>query len=315
MKHIGIWLIVGCLAVSAGCSGKQQQGGQQQAKQQGGQQQAKQQGGEQVHPNQQAGHQGGQANVRQQAAGQQQPVKAHNGKASATPDLQGGQERNVRAPHPMSLADLHAKYPSTFILNGSSAQREVALTFDDAPDAVFTPQVLDALRKAGVKATFFVIGNRAEAHPDIMKRMVREGHAVGNHSYSHANLPKLSDRTFREEVSRTDKILRGFTGSTPTLIRPPYGNTNETQINWLHSQHKKIVGWNVDSLDWKGLSVKQVSTNVLAHVKPGSIILQHAAGGTGEDLSGTVKAIPEIVAKLKQDGVRFVTVPDLLRKH
>lgn len=231
---------------------------------------------------------------------------------SLTPELAGGPERHLREPSPMSLADLRSKYRSTFLLSGPASKREVALTFDDAPDANFTPKVLDALKKEGVKATFFVVGNRVEAHPDIVRRMVQEGHVIGNHSYSHANLPKLSNSAFREEITKTDSLIRTYTGYTPHLVRPPYGNIDEDQIRWLSSQHKKIVNWNVDSLDWKGLSTEQVATNVLAHVHPGSIVLQHAAGGAGEDLSGTVNAIPELIKKLREDGVKLVTVPELL---
>lgn len=231
---------------------------------------------------------------------------------STTPNLEDGPEYLVRQPHPLSLADLRNKYRSTFLLNGDPSKREVALTFDDAPDAIFTPKVLDALKKAGVKATFFVVGNRVEAHPDIMKRIVAEGHAIGNHSYSHANLPKLTDAEFRNQIQKTDDIIRRFTGYTPNIVRPPYGNINEGQIQWLASQHKKIVNWNVDSLDWKGLNAEQVAANVLGHVHPGSIILQHAAGGTNEDLSGTVQAVPKIVKQLRADGVTLVTIPKLL---
>ncbi|MBW7454193.1 polysaccharide deacetylase family protein [Paenibacillus sepulcri] len=231
---------------------------------------------------------------------------------SATPDLLDGSEQKVRQPHSLSLSDLRNKYQSTFLLNGSAKKREVALTFDDAPDADFTPQILDVLKKAGVKATFFVIGNRAESHPDIMKRIVQDGHLIGNHSYNHANLPKLSDAEFRYQINKTDQLIRQFTGFTPKIVRPPYGNISERQIQWLASQHKKIVNWNVDSLDWKGLKAEQVEGNILAHVYPGSIILQHAAGGTGEDLSGTVKALPNIISKLKNDGVKLVTITELL---
>jgi peptidoglycan/xylan/chitin deacetylase (PgdA/CDA1 family) len=231
---------------------------------------------------------------------------------SKTPDLADGPECRVRVPHPMSLADLHHKYHKTFILNGPPNKREVALTFDDAPDAKFTPQVLDVLKKEGVTATFFVLGNRIKAHPDIVARMVTEGHVLGNHSFTHANLPKLTDREFRREITETDRLIRQYTGFTPDIVRPPYGNVKEGQLLWLAKRNKKIVNWNVDSLDWKGLSGEQVATNILAHVHPGAIILQHAAGGVGEDLSGTVDALPIIISKLREDGVRLVSVPDLL---
>lgn len=228
-----------------------------------------------------------------------------------TPDLLDGSEKIVRKTNSLTLADLRAKYSSTFVLNGPTDKREMALTFDDGPDEKFTPLVLDELKKAGVHATFFVVGNRVEANPDIFKRIINEGHAIGNHSYDHANLPKLSDKQFKEQINRTDLIISSYLGYEPAFVRPPYGAINENQILWLAGEKKKIINWNVDSLDWKGLSADEVYTNVMGQTKPGSIILQHSAGGDGEDLSGSVKAIATIVAKLKQDNVSFVTIPDM----
>lgn len=243
-----------------------------------------------------------------------QPKATERNRAAATrtPDLQDGPEKRVREPHPLTLSDLRAKYKSTFLLNGSSSKREIALTFDDAPDDNFTPQVLDALKKEGVRATFFVVGNRAQAHPEIVRRMIEEGHVVGNHSWNHANLPKLGDADFRDQILRTDQVIESLTGYRPTFVRPPYGNISENQIQWLASQHKVIVNWDIDSLDWKGLDAERVKTNVLAHAHPGAIVLQHSAGGTGEDLTGTVQALPGIIKKLRNDGVKLVTVPELL---
>lgn len=228
------------------------------------------------------------------------------------PPLADGPEYKLREPKPMTLADLRKKYPSTFVLSGPEDRREVALSFDDAPDDLFTPRILDVLKKEGVKATFFCVGNRIEAYPDVMQRIVDEGHVVGNHSYSHANLPKLSDERFREEIRKTDRLIRQYTGYTPSFVRPPYGNISEEQIKWLASQKRMIVNWNVDSLDWKNLSRDEVVTNVLADVKPGAIILQHSGGGIGADLTGTVEALPEIIAKLRKDGVEFVTIARML---
>src|SRR5690606_33012994 len=136
-------------------------------------------------------------------------------------------------PQPLSLADLHQKYKSNFILSGPPHKREIALTFDDAPDTYFTPQVLDALKKMNVKATFFIVGNRAEKHPEIVRRMVREGHAIGNHSYNHANFNKLSDAALRAQIKKTDEILEKLIGYRPVIVRPPYGNVTEGQIKWL----------------------------------------------------------------------------------
>ncbi|WP_248925748.1 polysaccharide deacetylase family protein [Paenibacillus hamazuiensis] len=233
--------------------------------------------------------------------------------ATETPRLKAGAEQVHRQPQPLSLADLHQKYKSTFLFNGPASLREVALTFDDVPDNEFTPQVLDVLKAYGVRATFFVVGNRAEAHPDIVRRIAAEGHVLGNHSYDHPNLPKMSDDVFHDQVKRTGDILANITGIHTRLFRPPYGNIDEDQIKWLASQQYHVINWNVDSLDWKGLNADQVATNVLSHVNPGSIVLQHGAGGTGEDLSGTVKALPTIIERLQARGIKLVTIPELLQ--
>lgn len=232
-----------------------------------------------------------------------------------TPDLHGGSEYAHRIPQPLSLSDLRKKYKSNFILNGSPTKRQIALTFDDGPDMYYTPKVLDELKKENVRATFFLVGNRAEKFPQIVKRILQEGHEIGNHSYNHANFSKLNDPSFRDQITKTDDILQQQAGYRPVIFRPPYGNITENQILWMVSQGKKIVNWNIDSLDWKGLTAEQVATNVLADIQPGSIILQHSAGGVGEDLSGTVQALPKIIKKLKADGVQFVTVSELLDLH
>lgn len=229
-----------------------------------------------------------------------------------TPRLVGGSEWAVRSPAPMTLADLRRKYPNDFVLNGSPRKRQVALTFDDGPDRTFTPRILDVLRDHGVKATFFVVGNRVAAHPDVVKRMVREGHVVANHSWNHPNLAKLEPDTVRAQLLRAEDIIFRVAGYRPKLFRPPYGSIQESGILVARDLGYTIVNWNVDSLDWKGLSAEQVSTNVLTHVLPGSIILLHSAGGEGSNLEGTIRALPDIIRRLKADGVTFVTVPELL---
>jgi peptidoglycan/xylan/chitin deacetylase (PgdA/CDA1 family) len=230
---------------------------------------------------------------------------------AAIPPLEAGKENKERVNKPLTLADLHQKYRSTFLFNGPQSLRQVALTFDDVPDTTFTVQILDVLKRYGVKATFFVIGNRAEAHPEIVTRIMVDGHVIGNHSYSHPNLSKTDDLKFRDEVLHTEHILEGITGHKTKLFRPPYGNITEPQILWLASQQYHIINWNVDSLDWKGLNAEQVTANVLGHVIPGAVILQHGAGGEGEDLTGTVQALPVIIENLLASHIQLVTVPQL----
>jgi peptidoglycan/xylan/chitin deacetylase (PgdA/CDA1 family) len=212
----------------------------------------------------------------------------------------------------LSLSELRKKYDGTFKLSGPVTEKKVALTFDDGPDEIFTRQVLDVLKQNKVRATFFVIGRRAEAHPELIARMIREGHIVGNHSYNHADLSKLSVTNFEKQIEHTQLILKPMTGYNPKLFRPPYGAINEQQVRWAMDHGYLIINWNVDSLDWKGLSADKVSRNILSANRPGAIILQHCGGGEGEDLSGSVKAIPTIIRTLKSQGYEMVTVPELL---
>lgn len=212
---------------------------------------------------------------------------------------------------PMTLGELRRKYSETFKFNGPEV-KQVALTFDDVPDPRFTPQVLDVLKKQGVKATFFVVGSRARKHPDLLRRIHREGHIIGNHSYSHPLFKTKSVQEFKNEIERTEKVIERLIGYKPRLIRPPYGEINEEQLKWAKQQGYKIINWNVDSLDWKALDKNKVKHNVLSAVGPGSIVLQHAGGGTGSNLTGTIEALPDIIRVLRNRGYRFVTITDLL---
>lgn len=224
---------------------------------------------------------------------------------------EGGKERPEERPPHVEHVDWSARYPQHIVLRGPR-RKEVALTFDDGPDEEFTPKVLDQLAKVNVKATFFIFGRRGERFPEVLRRIVREGHIVGNHTYTHPNLTKLKPEQVRFQLERTDEVIRRVTGKTPALFRPPYGAINDTVIREVIRLKKKIIFWNVDSLDWMQLNAKQVTANILAHVRPGSIILQHAAGGVGENLQGTVDAIPVVVNELRSRGYRFRTIPQLI---
>ncbi|WP_339164181.1 polysaccharide deacetylase family protein [Siminovitchia sp. FSL W7-1587] len=207
------------------------------------------------------------------------------------------------------------KYQNTFLMRGPGTKREVALTFDDAPDDIFTPTILDILKEKDAKATFFLVGFRIEKYPEVVKRIVQEGHAIGNHSYNHPNFLKLTDADFRNQIIRTDQLIIPFTGFAPTLIRPPYGNISERQIEWLAAKNKIVVNWDVDSLDWKGINAEQVAGNILPNVSPGSIVLQHSGTGEGGDLSGTVHALPNIIDELRKKGYKLVTVQEMLNMN
>ncbi|MNC24370.1 Peptidoglycan-N-acetylglucosamine deacetylase [compost metagenome] len=173
--------------------------------------------------------------------------------------------------------------------------------------------MLEVLRRNHVHATFFIVGSRAEKHPDLVARMIREGHAVGNHSYNHPEFGKISVNAFRTQIIRTENIINTMAGYKPRLIRPPYGDISEPQLKWAKAQGYKLVNWNVDSLDWKGLSKSQVRNNIIAHAGKGAIILQHGGGGQGSNLRGTIQALPEVISIMRKRGYTFVTVPQMLQ--
>ncbi|MGC5772926.1 polysaccharide deacetylase family protein [Paenibacillus pabuli] len=232
-------------------------------------------------------------------------------RAASSPQYEPVSKSDSSEKEQLTLGQLRQKYADTFKTNGPST-KQVALTFDDVPDPRFTPQVLDILKKYKVRATFFIVGNRAEKHPDLVKRMVKEGHIVGNHSYNHPVFSKLSMNAFRKQILHTGDIIRDLAGYTPKMIRPPYGDINEQQLQWSAKQRYSIVNWNVDSLDWKGLTKDKVKENILSAVKPGSIVLQHAGGGVGSNLNGTIEALPEVIEELRNRGYELVTLDEML---
>lgn len=228
------------------------------------------------------------------------------------PQLAGGSERDVREPHPVSNNKLQKEYPNIVFLHGSPKKNQVALTFDDGPDTRFTPQVLDVLAKHDVKATFFLIGARAKVNREIAKRIHDEGHAIGNHTYWHPNLPKEELGRLHWELTETEQVIKDITGFKPRLFRSPYGALNDEMVKMLGEKNNTVIGWNVDSLDWKQPGADIVSDNVLSSVGFGSIILMHDGGDWSMDLSGTAQALDKIISKLKKDGTKFVTVPELI---
>lgn len=228
---------------------------------------------------------------------------------NAPADLAGGPEKAGRLPQGTEISRI---YPGLVFRFGSPNRRQVALTFDDVPDNRFTPQILDALKAAGVKATFFVIGSRAEQFPEVVARMVQEGHAVGNHTYSHAKLTALPAARVTLELEQTRRVIKRISGIDTHLFRPPYGSESPAVLQQIFDLGYKVILWDVDSLDWKSLPKAQVIDNDLQHAHNGAVFLHHGAGGKGEDLSGTVEALPVIIQRLRRQGYEFMTIPQLL---
>lgn len=183
----------------------------------------------------------------------------------------------------------------------------IALTFDDGPNVTLTPKLLDLLAARHLKATFFVIGQNAADHPEILKRAVREGHEIGNHSWSHPNLGKMSDEAVRRELQKTDDAIVAAIGRRPTLMRPPYGSITAHQKRWIHDElGYRIIIWDVDPLDWKRPGPSVVTARILKETKAGSIVLAH------DIHAPTIEAMPATFDQLMKKGFKSVTVTELL---
>ncbi len=183
----------------------------------------------------------------------------------------------------------------------------IALTFDDGPNAVLTPKLLDLLAEHHIKATFFVLGECVTQNPDVLQRAAREGHEIGNHSWSHPNLGKMSDDGVRSQLRRTDDLLKSMLGKSPTLFRPPYGSITARQKRWIHDEFGyDIILWDVDPLDWKRPGPTIVCNRIVKETRPGSIVLSH------DIHPGTIEAMPATIAQLEAKHFKFVTVSELI---
>ena len=182
-------------------------------------------------------------------------------------------------------------------------RKVVALTFDDGPNPATTNQALDTLSKYGIKATFFVLGKNVSGNEEILKRMKADGHVIGNHSWSHPVLSKLSLDEAKKQITDTEDALTKVLGSSSKLMRPPYGAITDDIRNSLDLS---FIMWDVDSLDWKSKNEAAILTEIQREVKNGSIILMH------DIHAETVNALPKVIDYLKGQGYDFVTVPDLL---
>lgn len=183
----------------------------------------------------------------------------------------------------------------------------IAMTFDDGPSGPLTPKLLDMLKDRHIHATFFVLGQNVKAHPEILKRAVAEGHEIGNHSWDHPQLSKLSDEAVRSQLNRTRDQITAAVGLPVTLMRPPYGAITSEQKKWVHDDlGYKIILWAVDPLDWKRPGPEIVHQRIVKETRNGSIILAH------DIHPGTVEAMPATLDELLEKGFKFVTVSELL---
>ncbi|MDE7271318.1 MAG: polysaccharide deacetylase family protein [Acetatifactor sp.] len=194
-------------------------------------------------------------------------------------------------------------YTNAMAEQAEDERRKIALTFDDGPHPYYTEQLLDGLKERGVVATFFVTGEHAKLHPDVIKRMQEEGHLIGNHTYSHIQLTKSNREKFKEELIATNEVLKEITGEEVEYVRPPYGSWDksfESELNMFP------VLWTVDPLDWSSRNASRITEKIVNKVGENDIILMHDYYDT------SVTAALQTVDELLEEGYTFVTVEEIL---
>lgn len=198
------------------------------------------------------------------------------------------------------------------INNVKTSQKVVALTFDDGPDPINTPVLLDVLEKHHAQATFFVIGAKVEKNPEILKRIARDGHEIGNHSYTHFKDKSRKDDYIRYEIRKTNEVIYNLTGQTPRLFRPPGGYLSDALIALTQKENIQIAYWSYiqDVKDWRGAKAESISKHIIENIEPGQIILLHDGSSNGMQ---TAKAVNILVDKLSQEGYRFITMSKLIK--
>jgi peptidoglycan/xylan/chitin deacetylase (PgdA/CDA1 family) len=202
---------------------------------------------------------------------------------------------------------------------GGPGERVLILTFDDGPNEPFTSSVLDILKRKGVRATFFPVGENVRRYPEVCRRIIVEGHEVGNHSLSHRRGLCLSGTgTIRKEVSAAGTLISKATGTVPTLFRPPHGFRTPWMMRTLRSMGYTVVTWNNMTDDWEeDKPSEDIITAIMKKAVPGGIIVLHDGRSTrhGYDRTMMLKALPEIIDRLARQGYRFVTVSELIESE
>ncbi len=193
-----------------------------------------------------------------------------------------------------------------FIKCGPVDRNQIALTFDDGPTPGVTDLILDELKRRNLKATFFLIGERVAAAPELAYRVFAEGHEVGNHTFTHPNVTKLADAQVEAEIEKTQEVMAQILNHRPTWFRPPFGALRQNQAAMVTQRGMRIVLWNVDPSDWSQPGEDKITSTILNKTKSGSIILCH------DKYPQTALALPPILDGFAQTGFSAVTLSTLL---
>ncbi len=193
------------------------------------------------------------------------------------------------------------------INQGPTGKPILSITFDDGPHPTNTPILLDILKARRIRATFYVVGRNAKAYPELIKRMVGEGHEIGNHSWSHPRLSSLSQAGVLQQLDRTSEAIYEAVKKVPVTMRPPYGALRQSQARMIHEKRALVTTlWNVDPRDWQRPGATVVANRIVSASRNGSIILAH------DIHRPTIRAMPNALDGLSNKGFHFATVSMLL---
>ena len=189
----------------------------------------------------------------------------------------------------------------------ATAERVIAMTFDDGPHQILTPQVLDILAARQIKASFFVVGNRVAQMPALVARITQEVHEIGNHSWSHPHMSRMSDHAVLNQIDRTADAVVEATGHRPVLMRPPYGDFTMPQSRMVRmARNMPTIMWSVDPQDWRRPGGSAIADHIISHAAPGAVVLAH------DTVNETIRNLPHALDTLLMQGYRFVTVSELI---
>lgn len=195
----------------------------------------------------------------------------------------------------------------------------MALTFDDGPHPIYTPAILEILEEYSAKATFFAIGRHLQQHPQVAQMVVAQGHELANHTFSHPDLNRRLGPGIEQEIQRMEDLLTSMIDSRPSYFRPPYGHANLLVMQTLKAMGRPFFFWDIDLLDWSGLSVDQMMAMLAEKAHPGGIVLMHDSsphpdGFPRTSRQKTVELVRQILATYTAQGYQFVTLSDLLSR-
>ncbi|MFZ3091424.1 MAG: polysaccharide deacetylase family protein [Nitrospirota bacterium] len=196
---------------------------------------------------------------------------------------------------------------------GNGSKKEIALTFDDGPHEPYTTQILDILKKYNIKATFFLVGKNIEKHPEIVKQIWEEGHAIGNHTYNHRRFFYTLFPAIREDILKCQGLIKNITGINTSLFRQPLGMRNPSIVKMVEDLNMHMIGWTLRTYDGTDQNPQRIVKRALNRITNGAILVMHDGCDKGRCAkSGTVAALPIILDALTKDGYKFVTVSELL---